>query len=156
MFSVCVGTRGIPIFGMPLSYMHLRKNDILASDLLLTALAISVGETAYFLMQAAIHRGYLPTGSLWKSWVLCLLETLAQVIFFRAVRRGEWWSKVVVLLASLFYAYMGTQLNYGYVAGVAFYHLDSWALLKLLKDILVLAALVLIFIKPRAAAPSGT
>jgi hypothetical protein len=126
-----------------------RKNDILASNLLFAALAISSSETVYFLTQAALHRYYIPTGSLWKSWVLCLLETLVQVILFRAVRRGEWRAKVVVLLGSLFYAYMGTQLDYGYVAGVSFWHLDSWALLKLLKALLVLAALGLMFIKPR-------
>jgi hypothetical protein len=44
---------------------------------------------------------------------------------------------------------MGTHLEYGYVAGVAFWHLDGWALLKLLKNLLVLAALVLMFTKPR-------
>lgn len=129
--------------------MNPRKNDILASILLFATLAISLGETAYFLMQAALHRTYLSTSSLWQSWVLWLLEALVQIIFFRAVRRGEWKNKVVVLLVSLFYAYMGTHLEYGYVAGVAFWHLDGWALLKLLKDLLVLAALVLMFTKPR-------
>ena len=135
--------------------MNPRKNDVLASNLLFVALAISLGETVYFLAQAALPRHHLPSGSLWKSWVLCLLEVLAQVIFFRAVRRGEWRAKVVVLLTTIFCACLGTQLKYGYVAGVAFRHPDSWALLKLLQDLLVLAALVLMFTKPRVSQPES-
>ena len=51
----------------------------------------------------------------------------------------------------LFVACSNTILAQGYVAGVAFRDLEGWPLLVLLKNLLVLAALVLMFTKPRAA-----
>ncbi len=128
--------------------MSPHKNDVLASNLLFAALLLALSEKLYFVTQTVLHRGYLPMSSLWKDWVLWLLEALAQIILYRAVRRGEQWAKSVVLLASLYYAYIGTQLACGYVAGVVLRHLDGWALLLLLKDLLTLAALVLMF-KPQ-------
>lgn len=136
--------------------MNPRKHDILASRLLVAALLLALGEKAYFIAQTMRYQddGLFPPPirSTGQSWVFWLLEALAQVILYRAIRRGERWAKAIVLLASLFYVYAGTQLSYGYVANVNFRHPDSWALQALLRDLLTLAALALMFTKPRAAA----
>lgn len=79
------------------------------------------------------------------------MEALVEVILYRDICQGKQWAKVVVLLASLYYAYTGTQLAYGYLVGVAFRHFDGWALLMLFRVLLTLAALVLMFKQPRVA-----
>jgi hypothetical protein len=95
--------------------MNRRKHDILASRLLVAALLLALGEKAYFIAQTVRYqddgRFPLPIRSTWQSWVFWLLEALAQVVLYRAIRRGERWAKVIVLLTSLFYAYVGTQLR---------------------------------------------
>lgn len=64
-------------------------------------------------------------------------------------------AKVVVLLVCAYIAYADTHPRHGYFAGVYVDDFWGWPLLVLLKDLLTLAALVLMFKKPRVA-PSST
>jgi FtsH-binding integral membrane protein len=136
----------------------LRKNDVLASNLLFAALAIFLGEQ---LLWAYLAHWYLETSPLpnpfGKTWfVTPLVLALLAGAFFYAIRRGMFRAKMVVALVFAYLAYTGTHVQYGYVAGVAFYDLLGYPLLVLLKDLLAPAALVLMFKKPRMVAPSGT
>lgn len=71
--------------------------------------------------------------------------------FYYAIRRGIRWAKVVVAVACLGLACTNTIWREGYVAGMNFTALPLYSLLVLLKNLLVLAALVLLLKKPRIA-----
>jgi hypothetical protein len=87
---------------------------------------------------------------LWPgSGISLLLLTLLKIALFYAIRRGMFRAKMVVALACAYLAYSGTHLRHGYLAGVALCSLGGWSLLVLLKNLLTLAALILMFTKPR-------
>jgi hypothetical protein len=130
----------------------LRKNDVLAANLLFATLAISLGEQVFWwvLREGYYDRDYLPSSWPWYQWYLGpLLLGLLQASFYWAIRRGMFRAKVVVALACAYLAYAGTHWPRRYVAGVDFQHLWGYALLVLLQDLLTLAALVLMFRKTR-------
>ena len=132
--------------------MNPRKNDILASNLLFVVLAISVGERLFWMLLSYWYPFSSNNTLVGRGALVWLLEVAAQVILYRAIRRGEWQAKLLVAGAGAFLAYTGTVLSQGYVAGVAFRNLWGWPLLVLLKDMLTLMALVLLFAKPRMVA----
>ena len=142
---------------MPLlhSTVPLRKNDVLASNLLFATLLIMLGERLFWV---ALAHFYLPDESapLWPgSGISLLLLTLLKASFYLAIRRGMLRAKVVVLVVCAYIAYADTHPHHGYFVGV--YVDDFWGgpLLVQLQDLLTLAALVLMFKKPRVA-PSST
>ncbi len=135
----------------------LRKNDVLASNLLFATLALSVAEqlfwAAYYYWDQV---AYVQLDGFGRNWIIWqALHTLVLAAFYLAIRRGMFRAKVVVLLACAYLAYTDTHPYHGYFVGV--YLGDPWgySLLVLLKDLLTLAALVLMFKKPQATAPSG-
>ncbi|MDJ0364747.1 hypothetical protein QMK33_06255 [Hymenobacter sp. H14-R3] len=77
-------------------------------------------------------------------------QGLLQASFYWAICRGVFRAKIVVLLACAYLAYAGTHWLHRYVAGVNLRVLWGCSLRVLLKDLLMLAALVLMFRKPRA------
>lgn len=138
--------------------MNPRKNDILASNLLFITLAISIVEqlllaTYYYWDQAAYVR-IEPSISKWVGGQL--LWALLQAAFYYAIRRGMFRAKVVVALVGLYVVYTHSHGWIAYLANIHFADLLGYPLVVLLKDLLTLAALVLMFTKPRAAALSGT
>lgn len=133
----------------------LRKNDVLASNLLFATLLIELGERLFWV---ALAHFYLPGehDPLWPdSSISLLLITLLKAAFYLAIRRGMFRAKVVVLVVCAYLAYTGTHLSSGYYAWVYVDDFWGYSLLVLLKDLLTLAALVLMFKKPRLAL-SGT
>ena len=131
----------------------LRKNDVLASNLLFATLAISVAEqlflAAYYYWDQVVYVQLEGFGRNWLIWEV--LYTLLQIALYLAIRRGIFRAKMVVLLVCVYLAYVSTHLRHGFVAGVRFPDFWDHSLLALLKDVLTLAALVLMFRKPRAA-----
>jgi hypothetical protein len=133
----------------------LRKNDILASNLLFATLLLELGERL-FLLALAFFYMHAEADALWarsEGWLL--LAMLLKAAFYLAIRRGMFRAKAVVLLVCAYQAYTSTIFQYGYIVGVNFHDLWGYSLLVLLKDLLTLAALVLMFKKPRVA-PSNT
>ncbi|MGI4759856.1 MAG: hypothetical protein ACRYF0_04065 [Janthinobacterium lividum] len=131
----------------------LRKNDVLASNLLFATLALSVAEqlfwAAYYYWDQVV---YVEPDTFGRNRVIwLLLETLLKAAFYLAIRRGMFRAKVVVLLVCAYLAYADTHLHHGYFAGVYVNDFWGYSLLVLLKDLLTLAALVLMFKKPRPA-----
>lgn len=139
---------------MPLLYATdpLRKNDVLASNLLFANLALSVAEqfflAAYYYWDQVAYVQLQGFGRNWVIWQM--LSTLLQIAFYLAIRRGMFRAKAVVLLVCAYLAYTGTHLRHGFIAGIHFPNFWDHSLLVLLKDLLVLAALALMFRKPRA------
>ncbi|MDO7887938.1 hypothetical protein [Hymenobacter cheonanensis] len=134
----------------------LRKNDVLASNLLFVTLALWLGEQ---LVNVGLRYWLLPSEPtpLWPgAGIWLLLATLLKAAFYLAIRRGMFRAKVVVLLVCAYLAYADTHPHHGYFAGV--YLADFWgySLLVLFKNLLVLAALVLMFRKPPVVASSST
>jgi hypothetical protein len=64
-------------------------------------------------------------------------------------------AKMFLIIGFLAWLYKGTDWQQGYVAGVNFTHLTGWSLLALLRNLLTLAALVLMFRKPKLLATSN-
>lgn|GEM_PF-5265332 len=149
---------------MPLlrSANPLRKNDVLASNLLFAFLAIAVVEQ---LVVSSIVRTSHPskpvgTEDVWVNvalWAPLVLGWLAIGSCYYAIRKGKPWAKLLVLALFLWRVYSTTFLPGYILAGIAFNRLpEGLQLVTLLKVALNLAALVLMFKKPRVAAPSGT
>jgi hypothetical protein len=134
----------------------LRKNDVLASNLLFTTLALSVAEqlflAAYYYWDQV---AYVQLDGFGRNWAVGqLLYALLQAAFYLAIRRGMFRAKVVVLLVCLYLAYTGTHLRHGFLAGIHFGDFYPYSLPLLLRNLLTLAALVLMFTKPRVASSS--
>jgi hypothetical protein len=132
----------------------LRKNDVLASNLLFATLLILLGEYLYGWIMPGHHFNLemLPAAAPWWR----ILAILALTFLFRGglyygVRRGLMLAKVFLILGFLAWLFKGTNWQQGYMAGVSFTHLTGWSLLALLRNLLTLAALVLMFKKPRVA-----
>jgi hypothetical protein len=141
--------------------MDPRKNDVLASNLLFCFLAISVVEQ---FVLASMHHFYmdLPNGSKLSSlemtsvgaaiWLPRVIGWAAFGSCCYAVRRGKLWAKVLVLVLFIWRSYSSTNLPHGIFAGVVVKDLPNWSLVIVLKAMLNVAALVLMFRKPRVAA----
>ncbi len=131
--------------------MNARKNDVLASNLLFVSLAISVAEqlfgAAYYYLNQTTYVRLEPSISQWVGWQL--LITLLQAAFYYAIRRGMFRAKVVVALACLYVVYTRMHGWAAYLAHANFTDLLGYPLLALLKNLLLLAALVPMFWKPR-------
>lgn len=147
---------------MPLlhSANPLRKNDVLASNLLFATLLLTVGE---YLVRLNIVLSstdtFLPNS--WVSvnwWVVAwaLLFLLLRTGLYYGVRQGVLGAKLLVAFFFIAGAYFTTTWRYRVVADVSFYDMEGYSWLALVQQLLALAALVLMFKKPRATAPSGT
>lgn len=132
--------------------MNSRKNDVLATNLLFVVLAISVGERLFWMLFSYLHPFSSNEALVGRGALVWLLEVAAQVLVYRAIRRGEQRAKLLTAGVCAFLAYTGTVFSQGYVAWVAFRALWGWQLLMLLKDILTVLALLLMFSKPRMVA----
>jgi hypothetical protein len=142
----------VPFFNTP---DPLCKNDVRASNLLFATLLLEIGEHLFWVIMRLL---YLPGehDPLWPgSGIWLLLVTLLKTAFYLAIRRGMLRAKVVVLVVCAYLAYTGTHLHNGYFANI--YLDDPWgySLLVLLKNLLLAAALVLMFKKPPAITPSA-
>lgn len=141
----------------------LRKNDVLASNLLFAFLAISIVEqlvvTGILSSRETVSPSPSGTEDFWvlaAVWVPLVLGWVVLAVVCYAVRRGQLWAKLLVLTLFFWRVFNATSLSNYLLAGVAFNQpLGGWQLLTLLKVVLNLAALVLMFKKPRPA-PSGT
>lgn len=143
--------------------MNPHRNDILASNLLFATLLLTLGEYL-FLWGVAIfasHNSPLPSdwlpATVTRSTVAwSLLFLLLRASLYYAVRRGVFRAKLLVIFFFGAAAYFTTKWQYGYVSGVDFHNLGGYSFLALAQNLLTLAALVLMFMKPQAAAPRGT
>jgi hypothetical protein len=148
----------VPLFR---SLDPLRKNDVLASNLLFALLAISIVEQ--LVVTAFVRTANLPNPAsaedVWISvlvWCPLVLGWIMAGTCYYAIRKGMQWAKLLVLALFLGKVYFTTSLPDYILAGIALTHLlEGWQLLTLLKVLLNLAALVLMFKKPQAA-PSST
>lgn len=134
----------------------LRKNDVLAANLLFATLLLELCEQLFWVVLRAL---YFPSASdpLWPgSGVGLLLVTLLKAAVYLAIRQGMLRAKVVALVVCAYLAYTGTHFHEGYFAGIYFNDLWGYPLLVLLRNLLTLAALVLMFKKPQVAAPSAS
>jgi hypothetical protein len=132
----------------------LRKDDVLASNLLFATLLLWLGEQ---LVNVGLRVWFFPSepDPLWPGsaiWLLAVL--LLKAPFYLAIRHGMFRAKVVVLVVCAYIAYSGTHPHYGYFAGINVGNFWGWPLLVVLKNLLTLAALVLMFKKPQVVAPS--
>lgn len=137
-----------------------RKNDVLASNLLFATLLLTVGEYLFRLSIIAFSTGTLLPSS-WTAitwWVVgwCLLFLGLRAGLYHAVRQGVLGAKLLVTLFFISAAYFTTNWRYRVVAGVSFYEMGGYSWLALVQHLLAVAALVVMFRKPRVTAPSGT
>jgi hypothetical protein len=142
----------VPLFR---STDSLRKNDVLASNRLFTSLLNELGKWLFWIVLAHF---YLPGehDPLWPGpGISLLLIGLLKAAFYLAIRGGMFRAKAVVLLVCAYLAYTGTHHSIGYYAWVYLGDFWGYPLLVLLKDLLTLAALVLMFKMPPVA-PSST
>lgn len=148
---------------MPLfrSIDPLRKNDVLASNLLLAFLAIAIAEQLVIssIVRTAHPAQSIGTADVWVNVAVWLPLVLGWVAFggcCYAIRKGMLWAKLLVLALFLWRVYSTTFLPGYILAGLVLNHLlEGGQLLPLVKVLLNLAALVLMFKKSRVA-PSST
>jgi hypothetical protein len=136
----------------------LRKNDMLASNLLFATLLILLGEHLYvwIVPGTGFYSEALPVAApWWRKLALLTWSFLLRAGLYYGVRRGLLLVKLLVAVGFLAWLYKGTDWQNGQVAGVSFTHVTGLALLALLRNLLTLAALVLMFRKPQVA-PSST
>lgn len=132
------------------------RNDVLASNLLFATLAIIVGEQLYGLLAPGPHfyaAGLPATAPWWRKLALLTLSLLMRGLIFYGVRRGVLAVKLLLAFGFVVWAFRNTYWQLGYVGGVDFAHFTGWAFLALVRNMLTLAALVLMFRKPRLATP---
>jgi hypothetical protein len=129
----------------------LNRNDMLASNLLFVTLCLMLAERAFW---GLVEYLYLPAEhNEWQKSATktLLVEVAFKFAFYYAIRRGMLRAKVVVLAVCIYLAYTDTHWQIGFVAGVNFADLWGYPLVVLAKDLITLAALVLMFRKPRVA-----
>jgi hypothetical protein len=139
--------------------MNLRKDDVLASNLLFGFLAISVVEQ--FVLASMLHFYLeLPNGSKLSSvemtsvsaaiWLPQVIGWVAISSCYYAVRKGKQWAKVLVLVLFVWRLYSSTYLADSVFAGVIIRGQPNWSsLVAAFKVMLNVAALVLMFRKPQ-------
>lgn len=136
----------------------LRKNDVLVSNLLFLVLLLWLGQRASQWVAASVYASHyhVPATTSWQAELPMLLAfSLVKAGFYYAVRRSILWAKIVVVFACLGLAYADTNWHQGHILGMNFTDLPRYSLLVLVKNLLVLTALVLMFKKPQPAL-SGT
>jgi hypothetical protein len=129
------------------------RNDILASNLLYAVVGVSLlYQVAGWVFQslAPLHNLFSPIHFNLLTLGALSLTCLIRIGLAYAVRRGVLAAKI--LLALGFVVSLYTQ---GVVAKVSFAHFTAGSFVLLLTDLLTLAALVLMFKKPRST-PSST
>jgi hypothetical protein len=136
----------------------LRKNGVLASNLLFANLLLTVGEYLFRLSIIALDTGAL-LPSPWAPvtwWVVAwaLLFLVLRAGLYYAVRQGILGAKLLVAFFFIAAAYFTTNWRYRIVAGVSFHNLEGYSWLALVDHLLALAALLLMFKKPRVASGS--
>jgi hypothetical protein len=134
------------------------RNDILASNLLFATLAVLLCEHLYGWIMPGAHLNLemLPAAAPW--WRILAIVTLSFLLrgaLYYGVRRGLLFAKLLLAIGFLAWVYKGTNWQQGHVAGVSFAQLTGWSLLALVRNLLTLAALVLMF-KKSPVAPSST
>ena len=131
--------------------MNPRKNDVLASNLLFASLIVAVIEqlcfAIYYYWDQTTYATFEPSIGKWAGGQL--LWVLLQAAFYFAIRRGMFRAKVVVALGVLYVIYTHSRGWIAYLANLNFADLLNYSLVFLLKDLLMLAALMLMFTKPR-------
>jgi hypothetical protein len=129
------------------------RNDILASNLLYAVVGVSLlYQVAGWVFQALapLHNLFSPIHFSVLTLGALSLTCLIRIGLAYAVRRGALAAKILLALGFIFSLY--TQ---GVVAMVSFAHFTAGSLVLLLTDLLTLAALVLMFKKPRSTPSSS-
>ena len=147
---------------MPLLYTTdpLRKNDVLASNLLFATLLLTVGEYLFRLSivlsstDTLLPNSWAPVTWWVVAWSLLFLVLRAGLYY--AVRRGILGAKLLVAFFFVASAYFTTNWRYRIVAGVSLYNMEGYSWLALAEHLLAFAALVLMFKKPQVIAPSAS
>jgi hypothetical protein len=141
--------------------MNPRKNDVLAATLLFASLLFPLALRVYrwvsvgYDAQAEAH--YVPAAFPWRNMLAwTLLAGLGRCALYYGVRRGALGAKLLLLGVCLYTVYSSTDLSVGFVAGLDLANPSPWLLPLAAENLLTLAALVLMFRKPRATVPSGT
>jgi hypothetical protein len=146
----------VPLFS---STDPLRKNDVLAANLLFICLGLFIlFQVAGWISQALVpsHNHFSSVHLNWLTLAGAGIYFLIRGALFYGVRRGLLFAKVLVALGFVLLLYTTTEWPAGVVAGVSLTQFSFASLLLLLNNLLTLAALVLMFKKPQEAAPSGT
>jgi hypothetical protein len=131
------------------------RNNILASNLLFATLAILLGEHLYGWVMPGPHLNLemLPAGApWWRILAMLTLSFLLRGALYYGVRRGLLFAKLLLTIGFLSWVYKGTDWQQGHIAGVSFVQLTGWSLLALMRNLLTLAALVLMFWPARESA----
>lgn len=141
--------------------MNLRKNDILASNLLFASLLFPLSLRVYRWVSmgydAQTEASYVPAAFPWHDMLMwTLLAVLVRCALYYGVRQGALGAKLLLLGVCLYTVYSSTDLSVGFVAGMDLASPSLWLLPIAAENLLTLAALVLMFKKPRAAAPTGS
>jgi hypothetical protein len=136
--------------------MNPRKNDVLASNLLFITLLLTLAMRVYRWTAAGYdaqtETSYVPVAFPWRDMLgWTLLAVLVRSALYYGVRRGSLVAKLLLVVVLLYSVYSSTQLQYGFVAGVDFANPSLWLLPVVVENLLTLAALVLMFRKPRVA-----
>jgi hypothetical protein len=137
--------------------MNPRKNDVLASNLLFSTLLIMLAMRVYrwaaIGYDAHTEAAYVPAFFPWRDMLgWTLVAVLVRSTLYYGVRQGSLVAKLLLVGVCLYSVYSSTQVQYGYVAGVDFAHPSIWLLPTIIENLLTLAALILMFRKPRATA----
>jgi len=130
---------------------------VLASNLLFLVLLLWLGQRGgqWWVSSLPASSYHLDATGSWQARLpMLLIFSFVKAGCYYAIRRGILWAKVIVAIACLYLAYAGTNWPQGYVLGMNFTALPLYSLLVLLKNLLVLAALVLMFKPPRVTGPS--
>jgi hypothetical protein len=135
--------------------MNPSKNDVLASNLLFATLLLSVlGELG--MIESKVYdaqRAHLPVTIHWgKLLTFLTLSVLVRIGLFYAVRRGLLAAKLLLVVSFVCWACAQTDWAAGQVAEIDFAHVWGYPLLVLFRNLLTLAALVLMFTKPQQPA----
>ena len=137
--------------------MSPRKNDVLASNLLfitlLSMLAMRVFRWVSAGYDAPTEASYVPGFFPWRDMLAwTLLAVLVRSALYYGVRQGSLAAKLLLVGVCLHSVYISTQVHNGFVAGMDLLSPSLWLLPIVAENLLTLAALVLMFLKPRASA----
>lgn len=141
--------------------MNPRKNDVLASTLLFASLLFPLALRVYRWVSmgydAQTEARYVPAAFPWRDMLAwTLLAVLVRCTLYYGVRQGALAAKLLLLGVCLYTVYSSTDLSVGFVAGLDLANPSPWLLPLAAENLLTLVALVLMFRKPRATAPSST
>lgn len=133
------------------------KNEILASNLLFATLPLMLlGRVARWTMlgyHAQVEAAYVPAVFPIRNmlaWTVLML--LLRTSLYYGVRRGQLGAKLALLGLCAFSVYTSTSLANAFVVGLDLSYPSLWSLPVLLENLLTLAGLVLMFLKPASRA----